>query len=93
MGAVYAFASIVTFIAYALDKAASIRKTWRTSESTLHVLSLLGGWPGAILAQQALRHKSSKASFRTVFWLTVAANLLAFVALNSLVAGRLPLLQ
>ena len=46
-------------------------------------LGLLCGWPGALLAQKGLRHKSSKQSFRSAFWITVLLNLLAFIALNS----------
>lgn len=77
---VYVFASIVTFLAYALDKSAATRHQWRTSESTLHGLSLACGWPGALLAQQILRHKTSKESFLTVYWVTVLLNIGAFVA-------------
>jgi len=84
---IYAGASVLTFVAYALDKSAATRGAWRTPESTLHGLSLAGGWPGALLAQQFLRHKSVKAEFRTIFWGTVAANVIAFVALSS-PAGR-----
>ena len=40
---------------------------------------LLGGWPGALIAQQTLRHKSRKASFRAVFWLTVLVNCGLFI--------------
>ena len=87
--AAYGVASFITFFAYAFDKTAAVRKTWRTSEGTLHMFGLLCGWPGAILAQQALRHKSSKSSFRAVFWLTVAANLCGFVVLNSPFARHL----
>ncbi len=79
----YLLMSAVTLIVYALDKSASVRGTWRTSESTLHALALACGWPGALIAQQLLRHKSSKAEFRAVFWLTVAVNIVAFVALSS----------
>ena len=71
----YLGASAITFIAYALDKSAARRGGWRTSESTLHLLSLAGGWPGALLAQQRLRHKSRKAGFQWAFWFTVIANL------------------
>jgi len=39
--------------------------------------------PGAIVAQQVLRHKSSKASFRFAFWGSVAVNVVAFVVMNS----------
>lgn len=81
--AAYFMASIVTFFAYAFDKTAAVRGTWRTQEGTLLGLGLLCGWPGALLAQKGLRHKSSKQSFRGAFWITVVLNLLAFVALNS----------
>lgn len=46
-----------------------------------------GGWPGAIVAQQWLRHKSCKADFRGRFWLTVLGNVVVFVGLQS-PAGR-----
>jgi uncharacterized membrane protein YsdA (DUF1294 family)/cold shock CspA family protein len=80
---VYAGASAITFVVYALDKRAAGTGAWRTQESTLHALSLVGGWPGALLAQQFLRHKTTKAGFRAVFWVTVAVNVIAFVALCS----------
>jgi uncharacterized membrane protein YsdA (DUF1294 family) len=64
---------------YAVDKSAAKRGDWRTQESTLHFLSIAGGWPGAIVAQQKLRHKSKKQSFRVVFWVTVLLNCGAFV--------------
>lgn len=70
----YLLASAVAFLAYALDKAAAQRRQWRTQESTLHLLALIGGWPGAVAAQQLLRHKSSKQSFQSTFWLTVVLN-------------------
>lgn len=73
---VYLVLSVVSFVAYARDKSASQRGAWRTSESTLHLLALAGGWPGALVAQQALHHKTIKHSFRCVFWGTVAGNCL-----------------
>jgi uncharacterized membrane protein YsdA (DUF1294 family)/cold shock CspA family protein len=66
--------SVVTFLAYWFDKSKAQRGAWRTQESTLHLFSLLGGWPGAAIAQQVLRHKSQKQEFRTGFWLTVVVN-------------------
>lgn len=70
----YALASAITFGIYALDKSAARRGEWRTPESTLHLLALAGGWPGAVLAQRWLRHKSRKTSFRSLFWVTALAN-------------------
>jgi uncharacterized membrane protein YsdA (DUF1294 family) len=76
----YLIASIFAFIAYGVDKAAARQKRWRTRETTLHFFGLIGGWPGALLAQQLLRHKTAKPSFVAGFWVTVAANVVAFVA-------------
>lgn len=70
----YLGASLVTFAAYAWDKSAAMNDRWRTQESTLHLLALVGGWPGALLAQRLIRHKSKKQSFLVVFWITVVLN-------------------
>lgn len=89
VAALYIVASVVAFVAYAADKSAAATGAWRTPESTLHLLSFAGGWPGALLAQQFLRHKSTKQEFRQVFWATVALNLIAFVVLASPVRNLL----
>lgn len=70
----YFGASFVTFVAYAFDKSAAMDDRWRTQESTLHLFALVGGWPGALVAQRLFRHKSKKISFRRVFWATVVLN-------------------
>jgi uncharacterized membrane protein YsdA (DUF1294 family)/cold shock CspA family protein len=87
VAALYAGASVVCALAYAIDKSAAVAGRWRVSESTLHTLSLVGGWPGALVAQQVLRHKSNKAAFRSVFWATVVANVAGFVAFHSPLAA------
>lgn len=69
--------SLVTYALYAMDKSAAQHNQWRIQESTLHLFALLGGWPGALIAQDRLRHKSVKAQFRFVFWITVVLNLVA----------------
>ena len=79
----YLALSAATFIAYSADKSAAANGSWRTPESTLHALALAGGWPGALLAQQFLRHKSTKQEFRQVFWATVLLNVVGFVTLAS----------
>ncbi|MEJ6005195.1 cold shock and DUF1294 domain-containing protein [Paucibacter sp. AS339] len=77
----YMAMSIATFIVYAGDKRAARLGQWRVAERTLHGLSLACGWPGALLAQQILRHKSGKPGFRRLFFVTVGLNVLGFVAL------------
>jgi uncharacterized membrane protein YsdA (DUF1294 family)/cold shock CspA family protein len=79
----YVSLSFITFVSYALDKSAAKKGAWRTPENTLHLLSITGGWPGALIAQEKLRHKSKKQSFRTVFWLTVLINCVTFIWLFS----------
>jgi uncharacterized membrane protein YsdA (DUF1294 family)/cold shock CspA family protein len=71
---IYLLASAITFCVYAMDKSAARSGRWRTSEGTLHMLALCGGWPGALLGRSKLRHKSRKTSFSMVFWLTVIIN-------------------
>ncbi|QDS95650.1 hypothetical protein FF011L_44480 [Roseimaritima multifibrata] len=70
----YFVASAVAFVAYSLDKSAAKQGRWRTQESTLHLFGLVGGWPGAAVAQSLLRHKSRKQSFQVVFWFTIVLN-------------------
>jgi uncharacterized membrane protein YsdA (DUF1294 family)/cold shock CspA family protein len=88
VAAVYVVASLIAFMAYAFDKSAARHRRWRTPEATLHWFALACGWPGALLAQQLLRHKSSKQAFVAVFWTTVIVNIAGFVALHTSLFGR-----
>ena len=74
-----ALMSLLAFALYRVDKSAAIQGARRTPESTLQVASLLGGWPGALIAQRVYRHKTRKQPFQTVFWITVLANCAALI--------------
>ena len=69
--------SALTYALYAKDKRAARQELRRTPEQTLHWLALLGGWPGALLAQAQLRHKTQKQPFKTLLWLTIIGHLVA----------------
>ena len=69
----------VTFVVYAKDKRAAINGNWRVPEKTLHIFSVAGGWLGALIAQDKLRHKTQKQPFRAIYWLTVVINIAAFL--------------
>jgi uncharacterized membrane protein YsdA (DUF1294 family) len=69
--AYYLLVSTAAFIAYWLDKSAAKADRWRIPESRLHLLDLIGGWPGGFAAQRALRHKTRKQPFQTIYWVTV----------------------
>ena len=81
---IYVLISIAAFILYQQDKQTameSARKIRRKNEyqnripeNKLHAFSLLGGWPGALVARAAFRHKTKKVPFVQIFWLTVAIN-------------------
>lgn len=85
---IYLVASFLAFITYAIDKSAARHDRWRTPEATLHWFSLLCGWPGALLAQQLLRHKSAKQAFVSTFWITVVVNVAIFITVHYAIFGK-----
>jgi uncharacterized membrane protein YsdA (DUF1294 family)/cold shock CspA family protein len=88
VGIAYVVLSLGCFTAYAVDKSAAVTGGWRVSEARLLALGLIGGWPGAVVAQRVLRHKTRKPAFISIFWVTAAVNLIALV-----VFGWPPFLQ
>jgi uncharacterized membrane protein YsdA (DUF1294 family) len=70
----YLATSAASIVVYAVDKSAARHGRWRARESTLHLLAVIGGWPGALVAQRLFRHKSRKPSFQATFFLTVVLN-------------------
>jgi len=75
---IYMVASTFAFVAYQRDKSRAQSNQWRIREDTLHLWSLIGGWPGAALAQKLYHHKSKKRSFQVVYWATIVLNMLGF---------------
>lgn len=85
-GMVLLFISIVnalTYWLYAQDKEAALLGNRRIPEQSLHILSFLGGWPTAWLAQERLRHKTQKQPFRKIYFCTIALNILLILWLIS----------
>ncbi|SEJ45752.1 Uncharacterized membrane protein YsdA, DUF1294 family [Pseudomonas linyingensis] len=68
----YGGASLLVLVLYWHDKRSARQGQRRTPENTLHAVELLGGWPGALVAQQVFRHKTRKVSYQVVFWGIVA---------------------
>jgi len=86
----YVGASFAAIAVYARDKLAAQNNRWRTPEAYLLTLGLIGGWPGAWVAQRLFRHKSRKKSFQIAFWVSVTVNLgVLFWLLSSQGAGVL----
>jgi len=80
---IYVGTSVICFLIYLADKSAAAVGGWRVSESALLLLGLFGGWPGGIIAQRLLHHKTRKRSFQAAFAGSVVVNVLAFVLLTS----------
>ncbi|UYG05898.1 DUF1294 domain-containing protein [Halomonas sp. LR3S48] len=72
--AAYALLSVITFAMYGIDKAAAGKGGRRTPEATLLFAGLIGGWPGALIAQRLFRHKTRKQPFQIIFWCGVVVN-------------------
>lgn len=77
LAGIYIAMSALSYLMYRSDKIAAQSEASRTPEASLHLADLLGGWPGALIAQQQFRHKTAKRSFQMVFWATVVVNLIA----------------
>src|SRR3954468_15399820 len=76
--AAYLTMSALAFVLYAADKRRAVGGQWRISEAPLHTIELLGGWPGALVAQHLLHHKRRKTGYMRVFWVIVAIHGLAW---------------
>jgi uncharacterized membrane protein YsdA (DUF1294 family) len=75
----YTIISLITFAMYGLDKRKAIHGYWRIKENTLHLLELLGGWPGAYVAQRFFHHKTIKTSYQLAFWTIVTLHMAVWV--------------
>jgi uncharacterized membrane protein YsdA (DUF1294 family) len=82
--------NVVTFMAYRQDKYRAQQDQWRIAESTLHLWSFAGGWPGAWFAQRLLRHKTRKPAFQQTYWFSVIAHCAALGAWLWLAGNGVP---
>lgn len=71
----YGALSLALFIVYGLDKWAAKRGSARVAETSLHLIALMGGWPGALVGQQLFRHKTAKPGFLRLSWAMTALNI------------------
>jgi uncharacterized membrane protein YsdA (DUF1294 family) len=70
----FVVASLLVFLVYGFDKSAAMNRRQRTPENVMHLMNLLGGWPGGLVASQLFHHKSKKLEFRVIFYFCIALN-------------------
>ncbi len=76
--------NVVTLVAYATDKAAAKAKARRTPEKTLLLLTIAGGWLGAMVGIYVLRHKSRHIRFIITAWVATVLHAILLGYLLSL---------
>ena len=55
-------------------RSAILWKSYILTFCLVGVAFLIPGWPGALIAQRVMRHKTRKASYRVGIWMAVAVN-------------------
>jgi uncharacterized membrane protein YsdA (DUF1294 family) len=71
----------VTVLLYGYDKRQAVVGGGRVPELILHLAALVGGSPGALLAQVVFRHKTQKLTFRMIFIGIVLVQVLALIGI------------
>ncbi|MBD3763750.1 MAG: DUF1294 domain-containing protein [Rhodobacterales bacterium] len=74
------FASCLAYALFGIDAARRLRHEDRVRDEVLLVVSALGGWPGAKVAQLRLGHKRHAQPFGTLLNLIVAAEVAVLLA-------------
>jgi uncharacterized membrane protein YsdA (DUF1294 family) len=72
--------SVFTFVVYGIDKYKAKRNKVRVPESTLHIYSVLGGWPGAMIGQHVFRHKTVKQPFKKNLYVSIVMNVICLIS-------------
>ncbi|HBH11513.1 MAG: Putative membrane protein [Clostridiales bacterium 38_11] len=71
----YLFINTLTLIISGIDKIKAKHAKWRIKESTLYMLSFLGGAFGMVISMLLFRHKTQKNKFIVIISLAFALHL------------------
>ena len=73
--------SLATFVLYGVDKAQAKRDGLRVPENLLHLMALLGGFPGGFSGRAGFHHKTRKPAFAWVLWISLAIHLVVVLGI------------
>ncbi len=71
--------NIIAFITIYIDKKKAIKHKWRIKESTLFLLSIIGGSIGTLLGMYTFRHKTKHLKFTLGIPLIIIIQILIFI--------------
>ena len=71
--------NIIAFITIYIDKKKAIKHKWRIKESTLFLLSIIGGSIGTLLGMYTFRHKTQHLKFTLGIPLIIIIQILIFI--------------
>ena len=71
--------NIIAFITIYIDKKKAIKHKWRIKESTLFLLSIIGGSLGTLLGMYTFRHKTKHLKFTLGIPLIIIIQILIFI--------------
>ena len=74
----YWILSILTMFLYGTDKAHAATHRWRVPELYFHILEMMGGWPGALIAQNDFRHKTRPSAYLWILWGIITIHMMAW---------------
>jgi uncharacterized membrane protein YsdA (DUF1294 family) len=75
----WAGVSVLSFVAYGYDKRAKTAQVSGISDWALYLLSFMGGWAGAFIAQFLLSHKNEGVGHQVVTAVMMLANVVFWV--------------
>jgi len=82
-GVIYSIViNIITFLAMFIDKKKAEKEKWRIKESTLLLLSVLGGSIGGILGMYIFHHKTQKPRFFIGLPVIIILQILLIIAIK-----------
>lgn len=71
--------NVIAFITIYIDKRKAIKHKWRIKESTLFLLSVIGGSLGTLLGMYTFRHKTKHKKFTLGIPLILIIQILIFI--------------
>lgn len=77
------FMTLITGLAYYIDKKKAIKGTWRTKEKTLLMMSLFGGAIGGFVGLYGFRHKTKHFYFVITNFIGLALIFAGYIILKT----------